>query len=210
LNPASTSFVLGYHGCDIEVADRVISGTHPLEPSKNDYDWLGAGIYFWEHNPGRAFDFACEVSNWPRNPKQKIKVPAVVGAIIDLGSCLNLLDTASINLVRQAHADLVEILLEASTPLPENSVGDDLLVRRLDCAVINSLHAARDAKGERAFDTVRAAFFEGDRLYPHAGFAAKNHIQICIRNPACIKGYFRPLDENGKLLPFPPTPTATA
>ena len=37
----------------------------------------------------------------------------------------------------------------------------------------------------------------GNDLYPNAGFKEKNHIQIAIRNPNCIKGYFIPreLDE---------------
>jgi hypothetical protein len=38
LNPASTSFVLGYHGCDESLAARVIAGRSPLRPSGNDYD----------------------------------------------------------------------------------------------------------------------------------------------------------------------------
>lgn len=41
-------------------------------------------------------------------------------------------------------------------------------------------------------------FTEGKPLYPGAGFHEKSHIQICVRNPNCIKGYFRilePLDE---------------
>lgn len=29
-------------------------------------------------------------------------------------------------------------------------------------------------------------------LYPEAGFTEKNHIQICIRNPNCIKSFFLP------------------
>ena len=36
------------------------------------------------------------------------------------------------------------------------------------------------------------AFWEGHSLYPNAGFAEKNHIQICVCNPNCIKGYFLP------------------
>ena len=43
-----------------------------------------------------------------------------------------------------------------------------------------------------AFDSIRGVFFEGDELYPGAGFKEKDHIQICIRNPNCIKGYFLP------------------
>jgi len=32
--------VVGYHGCDAEVAERILDGT-PFTPSRNDYDWLG-------------------------------------------------------------------------------------------------------------------------------------------------------------------------
>ena len=35
-------------------------------------------------------------------------------------------------------------------------------------------------------------FWEGQKLYPNAGFREKNHIQICVCNPNCIKGYFLP------------------
>ena len=52
---ASTSFILGYHGCDLAVAEGVFFGDKKLLPSKNDYDWLGHGIYFWEHNALRAY-----------------------------------------------------------------------------------------------------------------------------------------------------------
>lgn len=44
----------------------------------------------------------------------------------------------------------------------------------------------------RAYDSVRGVFWEGKPLYPNAGFAEKNHIQICVCNPNCIKGYFLP------------------
>ena len=202
MNPASTSFVLGYHGCDRRVAERVLASKQPLRPSHNNYDWLADGIYFWEHNARRAYDFAFELQSRPRHSKQKIKEPAVVGAIIDLGLCLNLLDSRFIDLVRQTHHDLVKLSDEAGTPLPQNAVGPDLLARKLDCAVIRFLHTTRHEEGKEPFDTVRAAFFEGDRLYPNAGFAAKNHIQICVRNTACIKGYFWPLDKDGLPISF--------
>ena len=42
------------------------------------------------------------------------------------------------------------------------------------------------------FDSVRGVFWEGKELYKNAGFREKDHIQICIRNPNCIKGYFLP------------------
>ena len=194
MDSASTSFVLGYHGCDRRLAEQVFSGKGSLKPSQNDYDWLGGGIYFWEHNASRAYQFACDGRDRPYNGRRKIAEPAVVGAIIDLGLCLNLLDSRSIEIVRQAHADLMKLSKEAGTRLPSNSVGPDLLVRKLDCAVVRFLHITREVEHDEPFDTVRAVFMEGDPLYENAGFAAKNHIQLCVRNIACIKGYFRPLE----------------
>ena len=74
----------------------------------------------------------------------------------------------------------------------------DLILRELDCAVIEILHQFREQLRMKSFDSVRGVFWEGKELYPNAGFREKDHIQICIRNPNCIKGYFLPLKENGK------------
>lgn len=51
------SFVLGYHGCDKEVGERILGG-EPMVASVEKYDWLGSGIYFWESDPLRARDWA--------------------------------------------------------------------------------------------------------------------------------------------------------
>jgi hypothetical protein len=49
----------------------------------------------------------------------------------------------------------------------------------------------RKQQGEEAFDSVRAAFIEGNRLYEGAGFYNRTHIQLCVRREAQIIGYFR-------------------
>ena len=72
----------------------------------------------------------------------------------------------------------------------------DKLYRKLDCAVIQFMHSEIKKLDEKQFDTVRGVFLEGDELYPSAGFKDKNHIQLCVRNPNCIKGYFRPLEND--------------
>jgi hypothetical protein len=77
-----------------------------------------------------------------------------------------------------------------------------LVDRKLDCAVVNLLHQSREDAGKPPFDTVRAAFFEGGPLYPNAGFAARNHIQVCVRSHRSVLGYFRPLDEEGNPIRF--------
>jgi len=76
----SRSLILGYHGCDRDIALKIITGQEQQVPSKNDYDWLGNGLYFWEDSFSRAM-------RWAQNDRSgKIKTPAVLGAIIDLGN----------------------------------------------------------------------------------------------------------------------------
>lgn len=69
---------------------------------------------------------------------------------------------------------------------------NELMLRKLDCAVIETLHKVRRDENLREFDSVRGVFWEGQELYPNAGFREKDHIQLCIRNPNCIKGFFYP------------------
>ena len=40
----SAALVLGYHGCDGKVGERILGGGGHLQPSENDCDWLGSGI----------------------------------------------------------------------------------------------------------------------------------------------------------------------
>jgi hypothetical protein len=64
----------------------------------------------------------------------------------------------------------------------------------LDCAVIRHAHQLAKDEGEH-FDSVRAAFWEGEPLYDGAGFKKQNHIQIAVLNPNGIKGVFLPRDK---------------
>ncbi len=181
----STSYVLGFHGCDKAVAEKVLSGA-PLKPSQNDYDWLGPGIYFWEANPRRGLDFAIELKGVKR---AKIAEPAVIGAVIDLGLCLDLTTGAGIAQVARAHRSLVQVAAESGWDLPTN--GEDLRRRDLDCAVFRMLHDIRKNEGDPALETVRGIFVEGRPLYAGGGIFEKTHIQLCVCNPANIKGVFR-------------------
>jgi hypothetical protein len=190
------SFVLGFHGCDASVAESVFQGKTLLQSSRNDYDWLGEGIYFWEHSPARALEYATHLQTQRRRAGPRIKKPAVVGALIDLGHCLNLLDSKFLKLVANGYHGLSIFSQASGIGIPANratGTQSSLLLRDLDCAVINYVHQSRLHEGLQSFDTVRSVFVEGDPLYPTAGFHSKNHIQLCVRNPESIKGYFRPL-----------------
>ena len=95
----SHSLVIGYHGCDRRVAKQVVAGRDDLKPSQNAWDWLGHGIYFWEDSHNRALRWANEET---KQRGSKIKSPAVLGAVIDLGNCLNLSETDALALVKSA------------------------------------------------------------------------------------------------------------
>jgi len=47
----------------------------------------------------------------------------------------------------------------------------------------------------KIFDSTRGVFTEGGPAFDGAGIYAKSHIQICIRNLNCIKGFFLPRKE---------------
>jgi len=77
--------------------------------------------------------------------------------------------------------------------LPVNSFKDKsgaYLVRALDCTVLEYPHQIRMDANLPAYDTVVGALWEGNDLYDDAGVTDKNHMQICIRNEECIRGYF--------------------
>lgn len=187
-----TSFVLGYHGCDRRVGEHVLSGKMGLDESRQEYDWLGPGVYFWESDPKRAWEWA----TW-KVSRNDFAEPFVLGAIIDLGNCLDLMARDSLEILEQAFGSL-QATIDASQDgrvLPVNkSVGardEDNLLRFLDCAVIRHLHEALAAQGVEPFDSVRGLFTEGGPLFPGSGFMKKTHIQVAVRSPDCIKGYFR-------------------
>lgn len=186
----ATSFVLGYHGCDRSVAQRaVLDGANILNSDK-DYDWLGPGAYFWESDPVRALEWA----RWKAD-KREIKDPVVIGAVIDLRNCLDLVTREDIELLNDAHASFAKVQKKANLPVPKNinpkgSKDGDRVLRFLDCAVLRHLHQIIEAQNIEPYDTVRGMFVEGGRAFPGSGFYRKSHVQIAVRNPDCVKGVF--------------------
>jgi hypothetical protein len=192
----STSFILGFHGCDKEIGEAVLAGEAHLFSSKNQYDWLGTGIYFWEGNPARAQEFAERaVRDEPRTTRGSIRTPFVVGAILDLGMCFSLQDTACLTELLMGHQALLASCKTNNTKVPVNTGrDDDRSARFLDCAVMQAMHQLREDNHLRTYDSVRAAFTEGGELYTGSAFHRKAHIQIAVRKPEkCILGYFRPM-----------------
>ena len=191
----TTRLVLGYHGCDEQVAQSLLSGqiAH-LKPSNNPYDWLGSGIYFFEDDLERAWHFVRTAQSYPDRAysRGRINSPAVVGAVIELSTCLDMAQQSALqefSLTAQAMNTTLGKL-----PLNKTATYEDgrLSLRRLDRAIFQFLHQARQTQGLRAYDSVRGYFEQGDAVAPTSAFKTLSHYQIAVRNTQCIRAYFDP------------------
>jgi len=198
LSRLATSFVLGYHGCDAAIARKAVLEGVSILHSDKDYDWLGPGAYFWEADPTRAFEWA----RWKAGIGA-YREPSVIGAVIDLRNCLDLVSREDLEIYRSAYDGFIKLQKLSGLPIPKNasprgSQDKDRVLRYLDCAVFRHLHktiervSVSDPSIE-PFDTVRGMFVEGERIFPGSGIYRKSHVQIAVRNPACVKGLFFPL-----------------
>ena len=186
--------IVGYHGCDRSTLERVLLHNGDLRPSRNPWDWLGEGIYFWEQGVERAWEFAEE-----QRQRGKVLEPAVLGAYIYLGRCFDLTDRWATSRLDRWFASYDSALSVMGKQLPANrpaTPGDhDMLLRNLDCAVLNFAMRSLDAEegdGQLRFQTVRGVFVEGAPAFAGSRIFTKTHIQIAVRDPEVILGYFRP------------------
>lgn len=168
--------VLGYHGCEPSFAEALIRGEKRIEewqPSQNPYDWLGHGIYFWEFAPYRAMTWSGK--------------GGVVGAVIQLGLCLDLTDVYYTDLLQERYEGIRQDREQQGLALPKNKGKR----RELDCLIINEFAASAE-EVQVTFQTVRCPFLEGRRAFPGSGIYRESHIQIAVRDRNCILGVFRP------------------
>jgi len=135
----------------------------------------------------------------------------VIGAVLHLGNCCDFLDSSYIDLIA-VYYDLMKINYEAlGKPLPQNKnvkrdSYKDKLLRELDCRTIEFMHeqifadyqkqvAEKGFSNIKLFESTRGVFTEGGEAFPGAELQKKNHIQVCVRNLNCIKGFFMPRED---------------
>jgi hypothetical protein len=164
--------LVGYHGTSRQTADHLVDGG-PFTASTNDDDWLGHGIYFWEYAPLQA---------WAWAERRYGTHAAVVGAMIRLGRCLDLLDPQNLSYVDAAHQKLQAL----GRALPNNANTHKFL----DCVVFNYLY---DQFGDLGYniESCRAVYVvmaagKLERLWTRSGVFRNGHIQLCIREPRNI------------------------
>lgn len=110
----------------------------------------------------------------------------MVGAEIDLEDCIDLLDVRWHSVVQESYADLLQRLTARAHPVPHQTRG----AHRLDRAVINRMVALLESRGMVA-RTVRAAFVEGEPLFPGSALWSRAHVQIAVRDPAAFARLWR-------------------
>jgi hypothetical protein len=208
-----SNLVLAYHGCDITLRDELLAGLAHLRTSKNTYDWLGTGVYFYEADPDRALEHATTVRNHPERllASSAIATPAVIGVAIDVSRWLDMSTHTALQEFKIAAETCRQGYLAKHESIPKNGPafeGDkDNLHRPFDNVTFMTLHGLRaqayeEAIGQRRFDdaaelrpyqAVRSAFSQGEIIADTSEFKEKNHTQIALIDKSCIKGYFIPV-----------------
>lgn len=174
--------VIGFHGTRRSTAEQIVLGKQLFSPSQNNDDWLGHGVYFWEHAPQQAWSWAkrrSEQENWNEEP-------AVVASMLRLGSCFDLLDPYNLSYLERLYAKYKATADEAKLLPPKNRNSQ----KYLDCAVFEFSYAAIENDG-KSVDSSRAVYVptgKDKRVWERSWISRETHIQICIRNPHCILG----------------------
>lgn len=202
--------LVAYHGCDITTRDDLVTGkSADLDHSKNPYDWLGPGVYFFEGDAERALMFAKASHDNPAKmyTARAIGTPAVVGAILRVQRWLDMTTQEGINEFTLAYPALLAGLAKTGSPVPKNAAASeddiDVILRKLDNAVFTFIHDIRDNANSPAspgppppfFQAVRGAFYQGAEIAPKSGFRVGTHVQIALRDNSCVEGWFLPRGE---------------
>jgi hypothetical protein len=171
---------IGFHGTSTEAARRILSGG--FEISRNEYDWLGDGAYFFQDAPVRAMEWARERFG---------KEAAVIGAEIDLADCIDLLDIPWEQAIVRTFQRYLGHLTRSGIPIPRQSQG----AHRLDRGVLNYLVDGLAHDG-RKIRSVRAVFPEGEPMYPRSALLTRAHVQIGVRDLTAIVRTWRQEQED--------------
>ena len=158
--------ITGYHGTSLSNANAILAST--FRPSKNPYDWLGDGVYFFQDGLGRAWEWAYENHG---------EEAAVIGAEIRLEDCLDMLDTTWTRVVSDAYNRFLHLYNQLGWELPVQTSG----AHRLDREVINYLVGVLAERGI-TIRSVRSAFEEGRPVHRDSAFYQYSHVQIAVRD----------------------------
>ena len=161
----------GFHGTTRRAAEAILRDG--FKQSRNPFDWLGDGVYFFQESRTRAQMWAEEHAKggeW-----------AVIEADIDLDSCMDLLERPWSELLAEAHDAVVAQHRRAGLRLPKQ----EGLAHGMDRLVINYAVGVLEDRGFHVA-SVRAAFQEGSPAFPGSALFSLSHVQIAVSDASAI------------------------
>lgn len=148
-----------YHGTSSSRAKTILK--YGFTHSRNEDEYLGDGIYFFEGS-------ILQAQNWAsRTFEGDI---GIINAIINLNSCLDLTTEEGREIIKQCR----KMMIEQKKGLSE--------ARFPDTVIINFLASMTE------IDTVRANYVRVSekKIYPQSKFYDYSQLMICVRNEKCI------------------------
>ena len=168
--------VKAYHGTSSSIAH--IIEREGFQLSRNTYDWLGDGVYFFQDGLLRAWEWA-----GARHGEDA----AIIGADIHIVNCLDMLDLGWNEVLSDGYDGYIQLLRKTGRSEPTQSGR----AHPLDREVINYTVSVLNDNGI-PIACVRASFREGRPVYPNSAFFDRSHIQIAVRDPdTCIQRHWR-------------------
>jgi len=164
--------VIGYHGTTLQAAACILRDGFMI--SRNEYDWLGDGVYFFQDAPARSRE-------WARTHHGSDA--AVICSVIrvEVEDCMDLLDINWASVLNEAYDSFLRQAKLAKAALPVQTSG----AHRLDRAVINYSVGILAEEG-KLIRAVRSAFSEGAPVFPGSALSDRAHIQIAVRDTSII------------------------
>jgi hypothetical protein len=131
------NLVIGFHGCERSIRDQLLNKPNEIIYSRQPYDWLGHGMYFWENNYTRAFQWAED-----KMRRGAIQNPAVIGGVLYLDYCCDFLDAKYIQMLKVHHKAMADFHKAGGKEMPQNKdlpqdKHKDKILRELDCASLS-------------------------------------------------------------------------
>jgi hypothetical protein len=166
----SNEKIVGHHGTSKRIADQVLS--QGFLTSKNSYDWLGDGVYFWQNAPLRALNWATKTFGADG---------VAIEADIEVRDFINLLDTEWMSWLTDVHDQyLFEIKKKGQAPPLQTE-----RAHRLDREVINFGITILEQGGHTVRGVI-GSFREGRPVFPNSALYSESHVQIAVRDLSLI------------------------
>jgi hypothetical protein len=115
----------------------------------------------------------------------------VVGAVMKLSIILDVSTQEGIDAFRTAYESLKRSGVKLKTNRKSVESDTDVILRALDRQVFKYLHELYVDQNLPPIDAVRGAFPQGEAVAPTSAIFANSHVQIALRNPTCVLGYFK-------------------